>query len=281
MSDNRAFTNVIVQPAYGGNHAVLRWVVGKAFIEWGALIYRSPDGVTSWELLNPDDEPVFTNEFLDTNLPAAARLDRVHYRIDLEHPTSGDFVEGPVLAFYEQLSPSDYARASLMIRAELKRMSRGAGIPMFHYVPLSRGVVNPFFDSVTWLQSGSECKCNPDKSYGMPFVGGFGPPLQTWVQLLNVQRSREWKDDATGTKDSSRATARLLSFPHPALGHMLVHPATDDRYVVVAGEVKPFLYRGMVQIGFEVTLILLRRTDSRYQVRVPALDKDLALPDYR
>jgi hypothetical protein len=279
--DSRPFTNIIVQPAYGYNHAVLRWSVSKDYRDWGALVYRSPDGLTSWELLNADEEPVFTTEFLDTDLPPAARLDRVHYRINLEQPITGVTIEGPLLAFYEQLSPSDYQRASLMIRAELKRISRGPGIPMFHYVPLTRGTVNPFYDKVTWLQSGSECKCNPDQSYGMPFVGGFGPPLQTWVHLVDVQRSREWKEDATGTKDSSRATARLLSFPHPSLGHMLVHPATDDRYVVAAGEVKPFLYRGMVQIGFEVTLILLRRTDSRYQVPVPTLDKTLALPDYR
>ena len=98
---------------------------------------------------------------------------------------------------------------------------------------------------------------------------------------MGVQSSREWKDDATGTKDATTARARLLSFPQPALGHMFVHPATDQRYVVAEGEVTPFLYRGLIPVGFSTTLILLRRTDSRYQVPVPPLDKTLTLPDFR
>lgn len=270
----------MVQPSYGQGTVVLRWTTTQEFKDWGALVYRSPDGVTSWELLNKDAEPVFTSEFLDAAMPWQPRLDRVHYRVNLESPDGKNTIDGPPVGFFEQLSRTDFDTAARMIRGELKRISRKAGVAMFHCVPLTHGVRNPYYDSVTWLNSSYECQNAKEKSYGLPFVGGYGPPVQTWVQLLNSHTERAQDDDLTGRSDVAVFSARVLSFPQPSLGHMFVHPATDDRYLV-GEKVEPFSYRGLVPIAFNVELTLMRRADQRYGLPVPMIDRRLTIPDFK
>lgn len=274
MSNVLPFVSVAVQPSYQHGSCVVSWKRAADFKAHGVLVYRSLDGISDWQLLNQDDEPlVIQEQILDETLPTDTKLDRVHYRLVLEDMVSGDLTVGDTLAFFENMNQQDYRAARRFMVAEMQRLRTGAGVPAFLVMPRRQGAIAGA-DALTSLVLDS---CAYNAAGGN--AAGFGTPLQTWVQLMGATQIQQSAQDGTGTIELVETGARLPGFPQPIRGTLVVLPLTDDRYVV--GEtVTPYAYRGLVPIAYQVTLARLTRQDPRYRVRIPKLDLRLTQPAY-
>lgn len=274
MSEVRPFVSVAVQPSYGSAQAAVRWTLSVQYQTGGVLVYRSLDGLEPFILLNPGDEPIRdTSVFLD-HIPVDTLLNKILYRLDVEMP-DGTIIDGETVGFFEAISERDHRTARAQLCAELKRLrERRAGVPAFTFNPRRDGVINQGYDTVTGVVADL---CQFDKQGGAPH--NYTTPFQTWVQLLAPTQTRKDQADQAGSIEVITTPARLPGFPQPQPGALVVLPYTDDRYVV--GEtVTPFLFRGLVPIGYQVQLTMIPRTDARYRVPVPNLDPRIALPGY-
>ena len=144
------------------------------------------------------------------------------------------------------------------------------GLQILHYLPLLEGEKNPAYDDLTGQQLIADCP--EDDSYGLPYKGGYGPPVRTWLELYQIGPEKySDKTDGKGADTTYDVRARMLAFPKPMTNHLVIHPPTDNRYVV--GEiVQPYLFKGLFPVAYDVTLKLLRRNDPRYRVVVPQLE---------
>lgn len=276
MSNALPFISTSVQPAYQHGQCTVAWRRTVQYQDHGVLVYRSLNGIDDWQLLNLDEEPITVGEqFLDTTLPLDTKLDRVHYRLVLEDPKTGDLLvdQAETLAFFEHLSRADYKASRRMMVAEVQRLRTGAAVPAFLVMPRRAGVP-PGIDPKTLLVADN---CTFEASGGSGF--GFGVAAQTWVQMMALSFVQQDAKDGTTTVEVVETPARLPGFPQPVRGMLVVLPLTDDRFVV--GEsITPFAYRGVVPIAYQVMLSRLGRQDPRYRVPIPRLDRQLALPSF-
>ena len=183
----------------------------------------------------------------------------------------GQTHESPIASAFDQMTRSEYGAAKQIIHYEYLRMSRGNGVRVLHYLPLVEGELNPDYDPETGQNVIATCP--DDDSYGLKFKGGFGPPLQTWAEFLQINESLSINNEDMGMTDSVIVRARLMAFPKPLRNHLIVHPTTDNRYVV-GDEIKGSYFKGFVAVSYDVELTLLTRSDPRYRVPVPQLNKD-------
>ena len=108
-------------------------------------------------------------------------------------------------------------------------------------------------------------------SYGQRFIGGYNPPTETWLSISSAQpTSFSERPDGMSNEDTSISMARMLVFPLPKAGDLIIHPPTDNRYGI-GDQIKVFRFKGIIPVACEVQLQLLSRNDPRYRVPVPAL----------
>lgn len=277
-SAENPFTNVRLQPLYGPRTCAVTWALKPAYQDWGVLVYRSPNGLNEWSLLNLDAEPVYgCNQLVDVTWPDSSKLDAVHYRLVAEEKSTGRSLESNVINAHEQMSLADYLAARKHMMAEVLRLRRGPGRPAFLVLPGVEGAVNPGMNGSTWQLSSLRTF---EQAGGMALLPDTAlVAFQTWVQLLQTKRARQNRADGTGSDEHVSVPARLPGWPAPVPGSLLVLPDTDDRYVV--GPVtQPFSFRSIVQVAWQVELSLLSRSDDRYHWPVPAVDPRLATPVY-
>ena len=268
------FVNVQVQPAYGKRTAFVTWVLQAGFDQGDIYVYRSPNGVSDWTLLNED--PVRgLNHFEDAVFVVENRIQLTHYRLVLE--LNGQEYLSPVIGMLGKLTRNDYAGARLMMSLELQRMRKGNGIQMLLFIPLTTGVPGPGVEDPRTNQQFNVATPSPDADcYGQRFVGGFAKPVSTWVELMDIG-VLDIKEDArdNDNEDEQTLAARVLAFPRPRRDYMLVHVETDNRYVIGGAEgqdsgiVKPYYFKGVVPIAYDVKMQLLMRSDPRYRVPIP------------
>ena len=264
------FTSITVQPAYGKDQILLRWQTAGAYGDWGVLVYRSIDGGVSWHFLNPDEECIFgATEYLDQNIPRTSKLDDIYYRLGAEDP-DGEIVMSEPVAALGVLTRKELAIASRIIHEEFIRQSKSDGTPMLHFVPLMAGKRNPYYDPDVSVVRGQECKHAPIQSFGLPFEGGYGPPIATWVTFGQQKLEMEQTPDTAASVERRVAPARMLCYPRPKLDHLFVNPVTDERWVVGA-EVTPYFFKAVVAVAYDTTLHLLNRTDTRYRLDISVL----------
>lgn len=262
------FINVSVQPSYGANKAIVSWTVQTGYEDADFYVYRSKNnGRPPWELIN--EEPATMGMLEDDNFVVENRLQQVYYRIYMKKDT--EEYDSVIFSYFDKLSRRQYGGINKMMRLELKRMSTGNGIQVLHYIPLNKGEPNPNFDEETGQLLGPDCPedAPEDDSYGQRYIGGYNSPLYTWLELpVRGADLLSDLDNGMGMDDTHIAQARMLAFPKPQRGHLIIHPSTDNRYVV--GEhVKGHYFRGVVPVAYDTRLHLLRRGDPRYRVPVP------------
>jgi hypothetical protein len=249
------FRSVRIWPAYGSREAVLVWKLSPAFSGHGVLVYRAeqPDG--DYLLLNADAEPLMGSSFTDTTLPLGSLITRVTYRLDVIN-ADGDITEGGEYGLFEHLTPKDFIIARRMMYAEGRRLMKCGTDALL--LNIWRDGYRREYDPITNVYVG-------DKSAATP---RFGDPLATKLQLLVRSQVQKTNDDGSGTREEVTIQGRLPGYPHPSYGSMIVLPHSDDRYVI-GEEVKPFEWKGIVPVGYEVTLSRISRNDQRYQIQVP------------
>jgi hypothetical protein len=231
----------------------------------GALFYvfSSFTGRPPWSLKTPLGTREYS--FQDLDFTAGDQSLIPHYRVVAT--LDGKDFESPIIAAFDRLSRRQYGAVRAMLNLELKRMRLGNGLEVVQFIPLVDGVRNPAY-SPTGQQIGMDKPGMADPSYGMPFKGGFSPGLWTYIEIGAKTMSEQDRQDGTGTSQDITGTARMLAFPQPARGHMLVHPPTDERWVVT-DKILPYSFKGVAVIAYDVTISLLNNVDPRYNVPVP------------
>lgn len=262
------FTSVLVYPSHGDRECVVTW---ETIPEWdGAkfFVYRSDTGAKPWTNLTPNGI-LGGGEFADSEFYLEDRLEARYYSIYAELGAEL-YARSADIGLFDQLPRQQYNLMRAMVHREIKDRRRGNGIKVWHYIPLTSGEPNPKYDADTGQLVSS---CPDDISFGLPFIGGYGEPIQTWMKILSDDPYKEEDKPDGSKKETVTQTVRLLAWPMPRRGNLIVHPPTGD-YYVVDSVVKPFRFRGIAPIAYHTRLLKLRRTDPRYKVRVPTFEPD-------
>jgi hypothetical protein len=200
-----------------------------------------------------------------------------YYRLLLTNVDGDNFSE-PV-SILGDLSPREYGMVRAIMYREFVEMRATNGYPVWHCIPKTSGASAANFDPDTGETVGLECPGTPalTSSYGLPFLGGFDPPVLTWIRALAIDRGTLKDNDSDMSPvETDTTTVRMLAFPRPSRGHMIVDPSNNRRYLI-CDEIKPFLLRGVMPIAYEASMEFLSQADPRYRFSVPVLDTK----DYR
>lgn len=269
------FTSFVVSPAYGRYEAAISWTLAPG-VAGNVFFYRSESGVPgSWQLMN-EAEPATgqSGDFLDPTM-ALDLFKPIYYRglVDGGGPPE-TWLKGPVVTALDSSTRREYLIAREILRKEYQMMRTRNGLQMFHYVRRETGDTASKTDGETGQILGPSCRDDVNAGLTTPWVGGFYSPVQTWAMIMSMDDMKyNVSDDATGDKQTADVALRLLAFPRPVRGHLLVFPKTDTRYVVM-DVVKKFYLRGALPLVWECMASLLDRDDERYRIQVPEL-----LPD--
>ena len=266
------FRNIRIFPSHGSKSALLTWELLPGTPAGQVYVAYSTSGVAgSWEALN-QDAPVASavGMFEDTRLQESNSGTIGYYRLLLVN-TNGDTMSEPI-GILGDISPREYGMVRAIMHREFQEMKATQGYPVWHCVPRDQGQLSARVDPLTGEVVGTECSDAADPSYGLPYIGGFYPPMLTWMRPLAINRGTiRDRENELSPIHTDTTSARLLAFPTPFRHHMLVDPATDRRYLV-GDEIKPFLLRGVMPVAYEVTLEALDRADPRHRFPVPAID---------
>lgn len=268
------FRNVRIYPRHGNRSATITWELDEGTEPGDVYVAFSTTGTLgTWKSINPTSPAPSAVEmyqdigfFMDT-----ATIDGF-YRLLLITDSNAEFLSEP-FQISGDMTPSEHGILRAMIRQEFTQMRVTSGFPVWHCIPKTHGERSANVDPDTGKSEGEECGVTDPavKSYGMPYQGGFYPPVLTWMRIINYSESLQHDPDELSTTELDTSTARLLAFPRPRSGHMIVDPATDRRYLI-GKEIKPFRLRGVMPVAYNVTLNFLSQSDERYQFVTPAID---------
>lgn len=263
------FINVVVQPSHGKRKVLISWTVASGYENLKFYVFRSTtNGAPPWKSISNTAVP--GTSFEDDAFFVNNRMQQVWYQICGVDENENLHFSNPV-GMFDKLSRAEYGGVYKMLSLERKRMNsgvRGNGIEVYHYLPLVEGKKSESYDPDTGQKLIMSCNENDD-SYGLPYQGGYGDPIKTWIELYKIGPEIMINETSGHGSDTTyRVQARMLSFPKPMTNHLIVHPTTDNRYVV-GEQVQPYLFRGIAAIAYDVQLHLLRRNDPRYRVPIP------------
>ena len=266
------FRNIRVYPNHGSRSAVVTWEIAPGVTAGNVYLAYSPHGTPgSWASVNPDD-PVASavGMIQDQALNINSGAEVGFYRLMLAN-VDGDFLSEP-FGIYGDLTTREYGMVRAILHREFTEMRATQGYPVWHCIPRQTGDPALNVDPDTGMVSGIECANASSPSFGLPILGGFYPPVLTWIRALVVSAGT-LQDDETdmAPKETNTTAIRMMAFPRPSRGHMIVDPATDRRYLI-GDEIKPFLLRGVMPVAYEAGMQFLSQGDSRYRYQLPAID---------
>ena len=273
MQNVNPFIDIVVQPSHGDRKVLVSWVLAQGFASLKVYVLRSVhNGAPPWVAISNSAVP--GQSFEDDAFVIDNRMQTVHYRL-VGVAADNTRYDSPIVGMFDKLTRAEYGGVHKMIKMEYTRMRSGNGLRAFHYLPLVEGENNPNYDEETGQHLIATCP--DDDSYGLPYLGGYGPPVQTWLELMQIgPEINTDKPDGKGADTSYNVRARMLAFPKPMTNHLVIHTPTDNRYAV-GEQVQPYLFKGLIPIAYDVQLRLLSRSDNRYKVPVPALRDDPTL----
>lgn len=267
----KPFRNLRAQPFFRDQEVTVAWDTPVECLAGNYYVYRSTTGLKGdWELLN-EYAPVShgLSHWVDTaKLPAPGAT--LYYRLCYVH-TDGAAHDSEVVELFSVLPREQYGLVRQIIWEEFTQLKHGGGLRVAHCIPLASGELASHIDPET-LQPFAEA-CSASDSYGQPFVGGFLPPIRAWVKLSQVDIGKEDRQDGAGVDFKYDVILRMCAFPRPAMGHMIVNPRTDDRWVV-GGKIKPYMFRGVVPIAWSVPAVRLCDDDPRHGLPIPTEGND-------
>jgi hypothetical protein len=255
------FLDIVVAPSYGHNSHLIRWTLATGFARGQVYVYRSENGQTGWEILNPDNPVIGRNSFEDTDSPVRDLLTVMHYRLLLEQDKQA--YDSPIVGTFDKLTRREFGIVRRILQLELKSLREGRqGIEVHVRTPLTKGRTCRCVDPVT-KQSSQASLC--PHCYGTRIEGGYAPAVTTWISI------QEWNptekvDDPSGKHrvDNNAAKTRALAYPDLITDDLIIHPTTDLRMAVMSAGAEYF--RGMVPVVSHPNLVLLPRSDIRYQL---------------
>lgn len=267
------FRNIRIYPNHGSRLAVITWDMLPGTTAGDVYVAFSETGTQgSWSVVNAAyPTPSEVGMYHDDDLVINAGTADGFYRLLLETHQHPDQMSEPI-EILGDLWPKEYGIVRSMIHQEYTQMRVTNGFPVWHCIPRAHGDLADNKDPDTGQIRGEECNIDPDdESYGLPYKGGFYPPVLTWMRVIKHQEGLQDDPEDFATSEIDKTAVRLMAFPTPKRGHMLVDPATDRRYLV-GDEVKPYRFRGVIAIAFSATLEFLQQSDARYKFPTPDID---------
>ena len=259
------FLNVHVQPSYGRNKAIISWVLRPGYSNGLFYIFKSFNrGTAPWILIN--EEPVKGSFFEDPDMSGVLSYRILMIRNGIEY-------DSPVITPYDKMSKLQYGGVHKMMKLEFTRMVTGNGIQVLHYTPLIQGEYADDTDPLTEQKYGSHCKNGEttDIDYGQKFKGGFAPPIYTWIEIRKYGEFINQEDQShLAMSQDVTHVGRMLAFPVPDPGDLIVHPPTDNRFAITSPLAGDY-FRGVFPISFNVGLQMLNRSDPRYGIPIPSV----------
>lgn len=268
------FRNVRIYPRHGLRSATVTWDMLAGTPAGDVYVAFSPVGTSgTWTALNPDAPvPSETGMYQDSRLVMDAGHAEGFYRLLLITDDNDEF-KSEAFQILGDLTPREYGILRGMISQEFTQMRVTNGFPVWHCIPKLHGTPSNVIDPDTNKPSGKECgELDPAvRSYGLPFQGGFYPPVLTWMRIMAHAEGLQDDPQEFSPSEVNQTSARLMAFPRPHRGHMIVDPTNDRRYLV-SQEIKPFRFRGVIPVAYDATLYFLSQGDERYQFQTPELD---------
>lgn len=268
---------------FGLRRAALHYTLA-AGVTGGIYFYRSNDGVNAWTLLNPG-APVMSpsGTFLDTDLDNSDKFTVPHYR-GVVDPSGGPpetWLVGPAVGPYDYTSRRQVLASLCILDKEYRNMAheKGDGVQAFHCIPLDSGEPVSVYDPDTGQILGPQCPetGSGEDGYGTPYQGGFYPPLQTWVKMIALDgKVRKTKREAMGSDEDADVVFRLLAYPRPERGHMIVLAKSDQRYLVGESINRHFFPGTTIPVAWECRCHLMDKVDPRARLEMPPLRPDPA-----
>jgi len=251
---------ISVWPSHGEGTALVSWEVDNALLGGDFYVYRSPDGIGEWLLLN--DEPVNGSYLLDTGFRMRDRSRIPHWRLLCEK--SGRSHDSAVVGLFETVSRKDCGVANVIRHTELVRM-KGNGLRALYYPARTGGLPCPYVDTETGAHYASGCAGTAGDCYGTGLAGGYRAPMVVWLELYGGSMQGGTNDeDGVGQTDRRNQKARILAAFIPQKGDMVVLHATDDRFFVDKSETSKL--RGIIPVVSDVDLVLLARNHDAYRL---------------
>lgn len=269
------FNTFTVFPSYGIGQANISWSLVSG-VTGDLYFYRSESGLpNTWTLLNADVPQTGTSgEFLDTT-PALNMLTPVFYRgmVDGGGPPE-TWLKGEMVTALDSMPRREYFLTREVLRREYQFMVGHEGLQILHFVPKEKGEAATNADLETRQLTGPACAGDPAAGYTTLWAGGFYPPVQSWAMISQMgDFDHKVRPDATGETPEATIALRLLAFPRPARGHILVFRRSDRRYVI-QDPIKPFYLRGSSPLVWECQALMLNRDDPRYSLPCALPDAD-------
>ena len=268
------FRNVRIYPNHGTRNAAITWEMASDAPAGNVYAAFSTSGTQgTWKELNPD-APVASGVgvYQDATLFMNKGSAEGFYRL-LLIASAGDFLSEP-FQIMGDITRREYGVIRAMIHQEFTRMRVVNGFPVWHCIPREFGTPSLATDPDTGKkQEGGECAIEDPalRSYGMAFQGGYYRPVLTWMSITAHGEGLKDDPEEFSPADTLKVSARLMAFPHPARGHMLVDPTTDVRYLI-SDEIKPYRFRSVLPVAYDATLEHLNQSDERYQFPLPVID---------
>lgn len=260
---NAKVTDLQVLPSYGKGHVMLRWrVEGAEASQCAVNVYRAYDG-EPWQRISA---PLIVPFFVDETKPIT-KVDKLLYRLAIEHLPSGRMADAGITGVYEHLLHAHHQIGKRQICQEIYALRKTGGLPCWMLPGPGDRTPAELVDL-----------CKQAHEGGPQMVGAdVAQKWQTWIRLESSARKEVRREDGTSKDVTFEQTARLPAFPIPRLGTLIVMPGSDDRYVV-GEQIKTYSYHAVIPIVHDVTLQLLARTDPRYNIEMPDIIRSLALP---
>jgi hypothetical protein len=271
--------DVAIQPSYGKSKALVTWKLAPAQESALVYVYRSIDGNAPWELLNEDNPVQFAGSYEDDLFYQDSKLLVMHYRllalVENKYPANGEekFLKfpSPTVGLFSKISRREYGAVHKMMASVFLDMRSGNGAQVWIVPPLNSGELAAGVDPDTYQKTTVTCPGDPGDGYGRLYAGGYAAPLITWVAFPGPTAVSSEEMEETGAADEKVIKeVRLLAWPRPQKGYLIVNPRTDDRYVVGA-KLQELAFRGLFPIVYTAELSLLDRNDDRYLLEMPAL----------
>lgn len=259
-----------VQPFIGNHRCVLTWRSPEGTEAATFTVARSFSGADgTWEVINVDD-PVTNGAdyYADDSVVLPASIDSIYYRVIAKY--EGKSYKSPIIDLFSRIPRMEYGIVASIINEEFISARVNGGHMAWHCIPKAHGELADNIDPTTGQKTGAACGQSPeDDAYGMKFKGGFSTPILTWVRLSAVgPLSMSERDDRLGIDANFPVRLRLLAFPRPRMGHMIVL-RNGHRYVI--GErSEPFMFRGLVPLAWHAEAQLLDQADDRQRFPVPS-----------
>lgn len=269
------FRNIRVIPVHGLKQARIGWDVAADKAAGDVYVAFSTTGVSgSWKVRNPDAPVVAgTGFYVDTQLKEVTAGHVIGY-YRLLHSQGGVDTFSETIGIFTDLERREYGIMHRIIQNEYISMRAANGFPVFHCLPKDFGTPSNQTDPDTGLEEGIECPdtASEEASYGLPYKGGFFPPILTWMRIISIRKDTlQDRPDNLGSTEMDITKARFLAFPKPLRGHMIVEPTTDRRWLV-GDQITPYLWRGIYPIAYEVDLVYIDPSDARYRFLMPEVD---------